>query len=110
MGSFLLLSLFHPISANIAIPYDDCHIIEHVEKTLDFFQKTWEKKEKTSEIFPKTWEIFFYYLQHHRMRGGVVLHLFLSSLPAFPYFSPPLPVLHDASARVSFNAVTKGQG
>ena len=43
------------------------------------------------------------------MRGGVVLDLFLSSLPAFPYFSPPLPVLHDASARVSIIAVTIGQ-
>ena len=43
------------------------------------------------------------------MRGGVVLDLFLSSLPAFPYFSPPLPVLHDASAKVCFIAVTIGQ-
>ena len=66
MGSFLWLSLFHPISANIAIPYDDCHIIEHIEKTWDFLRKTWEKIGKTSdffqifsEIFWKTSEFFF---------------------------------------------------
>ena len=64
---------------------------------------------KTSEIFERTFGGFLLSSRYHRMRGGVVLDLFLSSLPAFPYFSPPLPVLHDASARVSFIAVTKEQ-
>ena len=44
------------------------------------------------------------------MRSGVVLHFLLSSRIVVLYSSPQLLVVHDASARVCFLSVVKGQG